>query len=163
MAEPALFRKWCADSESILNALRAQYAYTEREPDRATGWLWSARQIGQLPPTPWPGELEEPGNRLLARLEEDTGTVFEAACFQAYLHGSGCGWHYDRDWDEQAVLSLGITRKFGLRREDGHEEFLDLADGDMIFMPSGFQYGWEHCVPVEDVKGERCSIVFRAA
>lgn len=157
-----LFRNWRADGPVILDALRAQYAYTEREPDRATGWLWSTRQIGQLPLIPWPAELAELGPQLLAQLEEDAGTVFEAACFQAYLDGTGCGWHYDRDWDEQAVLSLGITRKFGLRRDDSHEKFIDLADGDMIFMPSGFQHGWEHCVPQEDVKGERCSIVFRA-
>lgn len=158
-----LFRRWRDDGETIMAALRTQYAYTGREPDRATGWLYAARQIGQLPPTPWPAELAELGNQLLRQLEEDTGTVFEAACFQAYLDGSGCGWHYDRDWDEQAVLSLGVTRKFGLRRENGHEEFLDLADGDMIFMPPGFQHGWEHCVPGQDVKGERCSLVFRAA
>ncbi len=156
-----LFRNWRADGPAILDALRTQYAYTERESDRATGWLWSARQIAQLSPTPWPAELQDLGNQLIAQLEEDTGTRFEAACFQAYLDGTGCGWHYDRDWDEQAVLSLGITRKFGLRNDDG-EQFLELADGDMIFMPSGFQYGWEHCVPQEDVKGERCSIVFRA-
>ena len=161
MAEPILFRSWRADGPEILAALRTQYAYTEREPDRATGWLWSARQIAQLPPAPWPAELAELGPRLLAQLEEDTGTVFEAACFQAYLDGTGCGWHYDRDWDEQAVLSLGITRKFGLRSDSG-EQFLELSDGDMIFMPPGFQYEWEHCVPVEDVTGERCSIVFRA-
>jgi len=28
-------------------------------------------------------------------------------------------------------------------------------------MPSGFQAEWEHCVPAEDVPGERCSLVFR--
>ena len=158
-----LFRGWRTDSAVILAALRTQYSYTEREPDRATGWLWSARRIGMLPVTSWPEPLAELGDQLIASLEESTGVRFEAACFQAYLNGTGCGWHYDRDWDEQAILSLGITRKFGLRRDGGEEEFIDLADGDMLFMPSGFQYDWEHCVPVEDVKGERCSIVFRAS
>ena len=30
-------------------------------------------------------------------------------------------------------------------------------------MPPGFQDEHEHCVPAEDVTGERCSIVFRSA
>lgn len=57
-----------------------------------------------------------------------------------------------------------MSRSFGLRRIDGsHEEMLSLAHGDLLVMPPGFQDEWEHCVPVEDVPGERCSIVFRSA
>lgn len=151
-------RNWCSSAQGLLDALRTQYSYLD---NRATGWLYSERQQDTLPPISWAEPLAPYGPALLEQLEETTGTRFTAACFQAYLDGTSCGWHYDRDWDEQAVLSLGITRKFGLRRE-GHEEFISLADGDMIFMPSGFQYEWEHCVPPEDVLGERCSIVFRA-
>lgn len=159
-----LLPAWCPDAGGILAALRTLYAYTEREPDRATGWLHAARQIGQLPPAPWPGPLEEAGPALLDALDADTGIRFEAACFQAYLHGSGCGWHYDRDWPVQAILSLGVTRSFGLRRiSDGIELTLQLAHGDLLVMPAPMQDEWEHCVPVEDVAGERCSIVFRQA
>lgn len=155
---------WCPDAGGILAALRTLYAYTDREPDRATGWLHASRQIGMLPVTPWPGPLAEAGPRLLDGLEDVTGTRFDAACFQAYLDGSGCGWHYDRDWDAQAVLSLGVARSFGLRPLDGsHEVTLRLGHGDLLVMPSGFQDEWEHCVPVEDVTGERCSLVFRSA
>lgn len=166
----------------ILAALRTLYSYTEREPDRATGWLYSARQIGTLPATPWPGPLAELGPWMLADLAALTGVRFDAACYQAYLNGSGCGWHYDRDWAAQAILSLGVTRSFGLRRitaqgapvtigvrpgapqpDYGAEETLRLAHGDLLFMPAGMQDSWEHCVPVEQVTGERCSIVFRSA
>jgi alkylated DNA repair dioxygenase AlkB len=90
-----------------------------------------------------------------------TGVRFEAACFQAYLNGAGVDWHHDRDWGVQAILSLGITRSFGLRRSS-EETFLSLAQGDLLLMPRGFQDEWEHCVPVDQVIGERCSLVFRA-
>lgn len=155
------FRAWTDDGHDLLDALRTQYEYSDFEPGRATGWLYSERQQDTLPPISWPEPLADYGPALLDRLEESTGVRFTAACFQAYLDGTGCGWHYDRDWDEQAVLSLGVTRKFGLRRGE-HEEFLDLQDGDLLYMPSGFQYEWEHCVPSEDIKGERCSLVFRS-
>lgn len=154
---------WRSGGE-ILTALRGLYAYTASEPDRATGWLYSARQIGMLPPTPWPGPLAETGPWLLNDLEAATGVRFGVACYQAYLDGAGVGWHYDRDWPVQAILSLGVTRSFGLRRIDGSAgETLRLGHGDLLFMPAGFQDGWEHCVPVEDAPGERCSIVFRSA
>lgn len=152
------------DATEILARLRTLYSYTDREPDRATGWLYSARQIGTLPVTPWPRQVMDLGDELINALEDTTGTWFEAACFQAYLDGSGCGWHYDRDWPVQAILSLGVTRSFGLRRIDGTEdETLRLAHGDLLYMPAPMQDEWEHCVPVEQVTGERCSIVFRSA
>lgn len=100
------------------------------------------------------------GPALLDGLERDTGIRFTACAFQAYLDGAGCGWHHDRDWGAQAIISLGVTRGFGMRR-DGAEEFLRLAHGDLLVMPPGFQQEREHCVPVEQVKGERCSLVFR--
>lgn len=165
MTPAEVFRGWRAgDGAEILAALRVLYSYSERERDRATGWLYSARQIGQLPVTPWPAPLGEHGPRLLGDLEAAVGARFDAVCYQAYLNGSGCGWHYDRDWPVQAILSLGVTRTFGLRRIGGSdEETLRLAHGDLLFMPAGMQDEWEHCVPVEQVTGERCSIVFRAA
>lgn len=158
-----LFPGWRLDEGGrILAALRTLYSYTGREPDRATGWLWSARQIGQLPGTPWPDALAETGPWMLADLESLTGVRFDAACYQAYLHGSGCGWHHDRDWGAQAILSLGVARSFGLRN-GVEEQTLSLAHGDLLFMPAGMQDEYEHCVPVEQVTGERCSIVFRSA
>lgn len=157
-----LLAGWRAGDTRILPALRACYAYTEDWPDRATGYLYSARQAGALAPMPWPEALAGLGPSLLAGLERDTGIEFTAACFQAYRDGTGCGWHHDRDWGAQAVLSLGVTRTFGLRNASGEKHLL-LAHGDLLVMPAGFQEDWEHCVPVEDVPGERCSIVFRAA
>jgi len=151
-------------ADAILAAIRTLYTYTDREPDRATGWLYSARQIGMLPPTPWPGPLEAAGGQMLGDLEAETGVRFDAACYQAYLDGAGVGWHYDRDWPVQAILSLGVTRSFGLRRiGDGLEVTLQLTHGGLLVMPAPMQDEWEHCVPAEDAPGERCSVVFRSA
>src|SRR6516225_5927084 len=96
-----LLRGWRAADTQLLPMLREVFAYTEREPGRATGWLL----LQDRPPvTGWPGPFA------------DLGPRFTAVAFQAYLDGTGCGWHHDRDWGAQAVLSLGVTRSLGLRR-----------------------------------------------
>lgn len=82
--------------------------------------------------------------------------------FQAYRDGAGVGWHADEGYDVQAVLSLGVTRTFGVRRPDAEPEWVAAESGDLLVMPSGFQSLWQHCVAVEDVTGERCSLVFRS-
>jgi alkylated DNA repair dioxygenase AlkB len=95
-------------------------------------------------------------------LRMQLGVAFTIAAFQAYRDGSGCGWHSDTPFGAQAILSLGMTRTFGYRRSDGSgETMLRLHDGDLVFMPAGFQDEWQHCVPEEKVPGERCSLVFR--
>ena len=160
MAEWRLLRGWRGADTQLLPALREVFTYPEREPGRATGWLL----LQDRPPvTEWPEPFIDLGLWLLAGLDAEVGVRFTAVCYQAYLDGAGCGWHHDRDWGAQAVLSLGVTRTFGLRRGGGLvETFVQLAHGDLLFMPPGFQEEWEHCVPAEDVPGERCSLVFRA-
>jgi len=102
-----LLRGWRAADTQLLPMLREVFAYTEREPGRATGWLL----LQDRPPvTGWPGPFADLGPWLLADLQRDLGTRFTAVAFQAYLDGTGCGWHHDRDWGAQAVLSLGVTR-----------------------------------------------------
>ena len=77
--------------------------------------------------------------------------------FQAYRDGTGVGWHADAGWGRQAILSLGVTRGFGVATAAG-AEYLRLAHGDLLALDPAA----EHCVPVEDVPGERVSLVFRA-
>ncbi len=114
-----------------------------------------------MPALAWPPPLRETGPGLLADLADVTGTQFTVVAFQAYLDGAGCDWHADPQWDAQAILSLGVTRTFGLRR-DGQTSYFRLAHGDLLFMPPGFQDTWQHCVPEEQAPGERCSLVFRS-
>lgn len=154
--------RWGWDDTVTLPALRSCFAYSERAPDRATGYLYAARQVGSLPVTRWPAALTQIGPALLDGLEDELGTRFTVVAFQAYLGGAGCGWHHDRDWAAQAIYSLGVTRTFGVRR-GGAEQFLRLVHGDLLYMPPGFQDEWEHSVPTEEVPGERCSLVFRTS
>ena len=147
---------WRAADTLLLPALQLLFTYAG---DRATGWLWLPYQP---PVTPWPPPFADLGPWLLTDLERETGVAFTACCFQAYRDGTGTGWHSDKNWGAQAILSLGVTRTFGLRRHGFAEEFVRLRHGDLLVMPPGFQDSWEHCVPVEDVPGERCSLVFRS-
>lgn len=163
--EYRLLRGW-AMSHGPLTRLRECFTYTDREPGRATGYLYDAGGRAWPPGEErgWPEPFATTGDRLLDRLEADLGLRFTVVAFQAYLDGTGTGWHSDPQWDAQAILSLGVTRGFEFRPAGGGEVIrLALHHGDLLFMPSGFQAGWEHQVPVEDVAGERCSIVFRTA
>lgn len=160
MTSHTLYQGWRADDVVLLPALQQCYAYTDAMPDRASASLYSASDGPGVTQQDWPEPLAKLGPSLLDDMHELTGYRFDVVCYQAYLDGAGVDWHYDRDWDVQAILSLGVTRTFGLRR-DGEESYLTLRHGDVIFMPSGFQEEWYHSVPREDAPGERCSMVFR--
>ena len=152
-----VFPGWRAGDEWILPALREVF---EWDGDRATGWLYLP---DQEPVTLWPGQFAHLGPQLLAALEAEVGESFTAVCFQAYRNGSGVGWHHDRTWAAQAILSLGATRSFAVRNTAGNESQFLLQHGDLFYMPPGFQDEWEHSVPTEKhARGERCSLVFRS-
>lgn len=139
----------------LLAALKACFTYGRGE-DRATGYLFAEGETG------WPGPLAALGPRVLTAAAADLGERFTRAAFQAYRDGSGCGWHADTPFAAQAILSLGVTRTFQVRAAAGGGGWAGrLRDGDLVFMPPGFQDGWEHRVPVEDAPGERCALVFR--
>lgn len=139
----------------LLGALKSCFTYGAGE-DRATGYLYAEGEQG------WPGPLAKLGPMVLAAAAADLGERFSHVAFQAYRDGSGTPWHADAPFAAQAVLSLGVTRSFQVRRAGGAGGWEGrLRDGDLVFMPPGFQEEWEHRVPVEDVPGERCSVVLR--
>lgn len=140
--------------DGLLDDLRRCFRYAAGD-DRATGYLFE--DGGQ----PWPPELRERGPALLAALAKRPGVGFPVVAFQAYRDGAGCGWHADTPFGAQAILSLGVTRTFAVRRPGRDPWLMPVRNGDLVFMPAGFQSEWEHCVPDEDVPGERCSLVFR--
>lgn len=159
------FKDWYAeaDAEKLLPGVRSLVEWGEWNPGRASGWLYSVGyEHPILPYQDWPKPLAEAGPALFDKLENQFKVKFTAACYQAYKDGTGVSWHYDREWDVQAILSFGVTRTFGVRNDQG-EKFMKLAQGDLLYMPSGFQFEWEHCVPEEDVPGERIALVFRSA
>lgn len=144
-----IYRGWKSDP-NLLDAVRWLVEFGPGE-DRATGYIYGDRD--------WPAGF--PGARLLDDLERLLGVRFTHALYQAYRNGAGCDWHTDDPFDAQAVLSLGVTRTFGVRPVGGEPEWHKVAHGDLIYMPSGFQRAYEHGVPVEEVSGERYSLVFR--
>jgi alkylated DNA repair dioxygenase AlkB len=146
-----VYRGWRPDP-GLLAAVQRLFTYGPGE-DRATGYLYGDQ--------PWPEPMALYGPELLRELFETVGIRFDIVAFQAYLNGSGCDWHADEAFDVQAILSLGVTRRFGVRRRDEEPAWLEVANGDLLVMPSGFQAGRQHCVPTEHVSGERCSLVFR--
>lgn len=149
--ELGVHRAWHPDLE-LLDAVRAEFAYGQGD-DRATGYLYGDQE--------WPVALSIAGPALLGRVAGLLGVRFTIVAFQAYRNGSGCDWHTDGPFDAQAILSLGVTRTFGIRRPGEDPAWIPVGHGDLVSMPSGFQAEWEHCVPVEDVAGERVSLVFR--
>jgi alkylated DNA repair dioxygenase AlkB len=146
-------RNW-TDDPGLLPALRELFTYDSE--GRANGYLYHEGA------QPWPASFAQHGERLLVDLERALGVRFMIALYQAYLDGAGVHWHTDEGYDVQAILSLGVTRTFGTRRTDGDPVWTQVDHGDLLVMPPGFQSQWQHCVPVEDVPGERCSLVFRA-
>ena len=94
------------DGRDLLAAVRSLFVYGPGE-DRATGYLYVEGEQD------WPAGFCGPV--LLDDLEQFLGIRFPIAAFQAYRNGSGCDWHADSPFDVQAILSLGITRTFGIR------------------------------------------------
>jgi len=150
----AVYRGWRNDP-SLYAALRGSFTWPPGD-DRANGYLYAAGSQD------WPAGLRAAGPDLLAALDGLTGVRFTIALYQGYRNGSGCPWHADDPFDVQAILSLGVTRTFGIRPAGGEPEWMPVSQGDLVFMPSGWQSQWQHCVPAEDdVRGERCALVFR--
>lgn len=150
-----LHQRWRNGAE-LLAAVRECFAYSPPGDTRATGCLYApADGIG------WPAPLAGYGPGLLGALEALTGVRFTIVAFQAYRDGAGCGWHADTPFGAQAILSLGVTREFGVRRPGGEPRWMAVGHGDLVVMPDGFQRAWEHCVREDDTTGERVALVFR--
>lgn len=150
-----LFRAWYREATNLLETVRTCFTYPHGD-NRATGVLYGDGQR-------WPEQLATFGPALLDDLEQQFGIRFEIVAFQGYIDGAGCGWHADTPFGAQAVLSLGVSRTFGTRPAGGEPAWMTVEHGDLFYMPAGFQTTHEHCVPVEDIPGERVSLVFRTA
>lgn len=150
-----IYRRWM-EGYDLFNRVRALFKFASHE-DRANGYIYSAGE------QPWPLTLVNIGPMLLWRLQELLKVQFTIALYQGYRDGSGCDWHNDRAFDAQAILSLGVSRQFGIRRDSDAPLYTTVGHGDLMYMPPGFQGAWQHCVPVDETPGERISLVFRNA
>ena len=102
--------------------------------------------------------------------------LFDEVMVNRYTIQGGVGWHTDADTvsrDRVAMLSLGDTRSMGLcrgdhpsRRRGATERHFPVRHGDLVFMPSGMQQEWLHCIDKPDLQGKtekdiRYSLIFR--
>jgi alkylated DNA repair dioxygenase AlkB len=122
--------------------------------------------------------VQDPPHPALARLRRrlndiyagELGEPFTTVGLCFYRDGSdSVAWHGDtigrsRTEDTMvAVVSLGATRTFALRRRGGGRTLrLPQAHGDLLVMGGSCQRTWEHAVPkTSSLTGPRVSIQFR--
>jgi alkylated DNA repair dioxygenase AlkB len=122
--------------------------------------------------------IEDPPHPELTRLRRrlndiyagELGEPFTTVGLCCYRDGSdSVAWHGDTIGRSSsadtmvAILSLGATRTFALRRRGGGPSLrLPLAHGDLIVMGGSCQRTWEHAVPKTSAPaGPRVSIQFR--
>ncbi len=94
---------------------------------------------------------------LVSRIEQHTGTRFNAVLLNLYRHGSdSMGWHSDDEPELGAdpviaSLSLGAERTFMLRRKKRNKGErsvkLNLVHGSLLWMGPGMQRHWQHSLP----------------
>jgi alkylated DNA repair dioxygenase AlkB len=164
---------WLADADDALNELLAIVPWrTERRQmyDRVVDVprLVSFHDL----------TTDEPPHPLLPRLRRrlndiyagELGEPFTTVGLCCYRDGSdSVAWHGDtigRSSSEDtmvAIVSLGHTRTFALRRRGGGPSLrLPLAHGDLLVMGGSCQRTWEHAVPKTSTPaGPRVSIQFR--
>jgi alkylated DNA repair dioxygenase AlkB len=122
--------------------------------------------------------VEDPPHTLLTRLRRrlndiygaELGEPFTTVGLCCYRDGSdSVAWHGDTIGRSSAqdtmvaIVSLGATRTFALRRRGGGPSLrLAQAHGDLLVMGGSCQRTWEHAVPKTSAPtGPRVSIQFR--
>ncbi len=103
------------------------------------------------------------------RVREHASSDFNFVLLNRYRDGrDSMGWHADDepelgDRPLIASLTLGATRRFKLRRNDGSESMaIDLEPGSLLVMSGDCQRRWKHCLPKTSRSvGERINLTFR--
>jgi alkylated DNA repair dioxygenase AlkB len=117
-------------------------------------------------PHPWPHVLRP----IRARLRDMLGIDFNSVLANRYRDGrDAMGWHSDDEPELGlrpviASLSLGATRRFGLKSRDecGDRLALDLPHGSLLMMGGDTQARYRHALPrTARPVGERINLTFR--
>ncbi|KAG5187647.1 hypothetical protein JKP88DRAFT_206995 [Tribonema minus] len=145
------------------------------EESRLTAWQsctglsfsYSGKTMAPQPMTPTVIKLRE-------ALAEHTGQLYDGVLINLYMTPSvGMRFHQDpgqgEEWTEEtAVVSVGETRQFVMRRVDDHADrhVFYVSSGDCVRMFGACQRDWQHCVKVEGGAaaaggGPRVSFVFK--
>ncbi len=164
---------WLADGDGLLDDLLSAIPWrAERRQmyDRVVDVprLVSFHDLtAQDPPHPMLARLRGRLNDIYA---SELGEPFTTVGLCYYRDGAdSVAWHGDtigrsRTEDTMvAVVSLGATRTFALRRRGGGRTLrLPQAHGDLLVMGGSCQRSWEHAVPKTSAPtGPRVSIQFR--
>ncbi len=162
---PALLEEtpWAQDAIVVFGRQRPIPRLEAWYGDPGRSYTYSGRRLEPLQWTPRLAELRD-------RCAAAVGEAFDSVLVNRYRNGDDAvGWHSDDEPELGhhpviASLSLGATRRFRLRRRDGHHDpvTLDLEHGDLLVMRGTTQELWEHCLtrtarPV----GERVNLTFR--
>lgn len=109
-------------------------------------------------------------NYLRDELEKISGIRFNSVLLNWYRSGDDhISWHTDAEKELGknpiiASINFGATRRFLLRRNDNHQEKIEikLEHGSLLIMQGALQHHWQHSVPKEKrVKDSRFNLTFR--
>lgn len=115
-------------------------------------------------PHPWPEALQP----LRERLRTELGASFNSVLANLYRDGrDAMGWHRDDEPELGsqpliASLSLGATRRFVLKDDDGLRHAFELSAGDLLLMAADSQQRYRHALPrTARSVGPRINLTFR--
>lgn len=102
------------------------------------------------------------------RIEHHCSKQFNSVLLNLYRDGKDSnGWHSDNEKELGnepfiASLSLGETRIFKLKHQDGDTLDLPLIHGSLLLMGGQLQHNWKHCIPKSSkILGPRINLTFR--
>jgi alkylated DNA repair dioxygenase AlkB len=131
--------------------------------DATSNYGYSGLHLTPLPWTPLLLAIKE-------KIESSFDIFFNSVLLNYYRNGhDSVAWHSD---NEKALgpdpliasVSLGVERKFELKRRDGNAQktSLELADGSLLLMGKGLQQHWSHQIPKQSwVTEPRINLTFR--
>ncbi|MDA7744462.1 alpha-ketoglutarate-dependent dioxygenase AlkB [bacterium] len=141
------------DSSNLFDFLSANTAWNESMRARKTA------AFGQPNADSEQKEFYKPFYPIMHELSERLEPIIGFRpnnCFLNYYDNgsSKMGWHGDsthflEEETGTAILSVGDTRIFQIRRKDVPSEFYNyvLTPGSLIYMPLSIQEDWQHAIP----------------
>lgn len=126
-----------------------------------TGYRYSGKR---REPVPWHPLVNEIRKQVQTICEQP----FNGVLLNLYRHGQdSMGWHADNEPELGpnpviASVSLGATRRFQLRHNNGERRQLLLSHGSLLVMAGEMQHHWQHALPrTAAVDSARINLTFR--
>ncbi|MBO1766344.1 alpha-ketoglutarate-dependent dioxygenase AlkB [Allobranchiibius sp. GilTou73] len=157
---------WLVGDQALMDMLMAEADWEQR-----SRWMYTREVTEPRLTAEYPVIAQAPHpvlHYLAAALTVHYGRSFTRLWMNWYRdHNDGTGWHADRPADQQAeavipVLSLGASRRFLIRPEDGGKSRTILTHGgDLVVMGGRTQRDYRHSVPRQKpAAGPRLSLNF---